>query len=106
VGTILMVQEYHRLLDEAKYANPIFWFLNLVSEVLVVIVLKDVIWTTSVMAITALINLAVNLSLLILMFFTTKHNLRYRSPLIIDYPDEEYKPYLRDLATGKLAFKI
>ena len=74
-----MVQEYHRLLDEAKYANPIFWFLNLVSEVLVVIVLKDVIWTTSVMAITALINLAVNLSLLILMFFTTKHNLRYRS---------------------------
>lgn len=105
-GTCLMIAEYHRLLDEAKFANPVFWILNLLVEVICVIVLHSVIWSTTIMTFTALFNLLVNFTLVVLMCWTTKHNLRYRTPLIIDYPDESHRPVSRvTQMQGQIAFK-
>ena len=87
-----MVAEYHRLVDEAKFANPVFWILNLLVEVICVIVLRSIIWATTIMSFTALFTLVVNLALVVLMCWTTKHNLRYRTPLIIDYPEDTLLP--------------
>jgi hypothetical protein len=39
------------------------------------------------MTLTAIFNLSVNTVLIVLALKTTRHNTRYRSPLIIDYPE-------------------
>jgi len=76
----------------------------MVAELLVVTVMHNVIWHHPGLTTTAIFNLSVNFALLCLMCKTTRHNLRYRSPLIIDYPDEEIKPafFLDDDITFKV----
>jgi len=103
-----MVAEYHRLVDEAKFANPVFWILNLLVEVICVIVLRSIIWATTIMTFTALFTVVVNLALVVLMCWTTKHNLRYRTPLIIDYPEDTLLPASTrvTLLQGSISFKI
>lgn len=74
-------------MDESVYANYMFWMLNLLAETIVVIVLRDAIFYSYFMIITAIFNISVNLSLMGLACITTRHNARYRAPLIIDYPE-------------------
>lgn len=86
-GTFLMFKEYQRLQNEAYYANYLFWAFNLICETIVVIALHKVIFSSISMIVTAIVNVAVNTILLLLAMKTTRHNTRYRSPLIIDYPE-------------------
>ena len=101
LGTFLMVEEYERLLPEARYANQLFWLLNLVSETLVVFVLWNTIHSSLFMSVTAIVNLTVNFSLILMACKTSRLNKRYRDPLVIDYyPEEKF-----NLSTGgDLAF--
>jgi len=85
-GTFLLIKEYTRLLDEAIYANYTFWMLNLLAETIVIIVLRKAIFYSFFMSLTAVFNITVNLTLMILACWTTRQNGRYRTPLIIDYP--------------------
>lgn len=103
LGTFLLVKEYQRLQDEAYYANYLFWAGNLVCESIVIVVLRKTILASLFMSLTALFNLTVNTVLIVLALKTTRHNTRYRSPLIIDYP--EYKqPDLFE--QGPLTWKV
>lgn len=86
-GTFLLTREYHRLIDEAVYANYTFWMLNLLAETLVIIVLRDAIFASLFMTITAIFNASVNLTLMALACQTTRQNTKYRTPLIMDFPD-------------------
>jgi hypothetical protein len=65
-GTFLLITEYHRLIDEAVYANYTFWMLNLLAETLTVIVLREAIFGSLFMSITAVFNVSVNTTLMIL----------------------------------------
>lgn len=101
-----MVKEYERLLDEARFANQLFWVMNLFAEAVVIVVLRKVILTSVFMSGTAVFNLSVNLSLLAMMCKTKRHNTRYRSPLIIDYDTGVRETEESLYRQGQLKFKI
>ena len=68
----LMVFEYRRRRSEEWYANQMYWFLNLVFEVVtVLIIFKDYLHAPT-MLVCAALNIMGNLLLVILMFKTEK----------------------------------
>jgi hypothetical protein len=60
---------------------------NTICESIVIAVLHKTIFAELFMTLTAIFNLSVNTVLIVLALKTTRHNTRYRSPLIIDYPE-------------------
>ena len=99
-----MTREYHRLIDEAAYANYLFWLLNLIAETLVIIVLHDALFAATMSTITAIFNMAINITLIGLALTTRRQNTKYRQPLIMDFPDMSTNLILKN--QNELGFKI
>ncbi len=72
LSCFIMIFEYHRLLSESWYANQLFWILNLVAEAVTFYLLRVDLLASPFMITTVCINLGVNGSLVVMMFFTTK----------------------------------
>lgn len=103
-GTFLLTREYQRLIDEAAYANYLFWLLNLIAEILVIIVLHDALFAATMSTITAIFNMTINATLIGLALMTRRQNTKYRQPLIMDYPDMSTTMMLHP--QNELGFKI
>lgn len=74
----LLLQEYERGLSEAVYACQLFWSLNLTVEFVICILLYDDILSSGFMLATAIFNVSVNFTLVILMLNTKKRTLYNR----------------------------
>jgi hypothetical protein len=103
-GTFLLTREYQRLIDEAAYANYLFWLLNLIAEILVIIVLHDALFAATMSTITAIFNMTINATLIGLALMTRRQNTKYRQPLIMDFPDMSTTMMLKP--QNELGFKI
>jgi hypothetical protein len=79
----MIVQEYVRLLSEAFYASQLFWYLNLAAEIITMVLLRKDILNSWFMMTTALFNLSINLTLIILMLNTKKRS-KYNKRLNIE----------------------
>ena len=76
----LMVFEYRRRLSEERYANQLFWALNLIFEVITFCVLFNAYLNDPFMIALASFNIIANLTLVFLMLRTERRTITNLRP--------------------------